>query len=188
MADKDRLDKERDIRRLYDFVARQVLAGLYKADIIDKLIELGVDKVTAAGLVEEIERRMQNMLARVVLCLLRRNAWRERLCKELKYLGFRPFLAEDEKEGLDKVRELVPALILLDNRVLSSDGLNFMKALRRSPIGRKIPVFFLSDRPLQKDTFAAFQFVEFIEKPVEPADIGTRIKKVFWLPAEGSIQ
>ena len=182
MNDKDRLDKERDLLRLYDFVAQQVFAGLYKSDIIDKLIDLGVDRMTAADLVEEMERRMKNMLARVVLGLLPRDAWRQRLCKELKYLGFRPFLTEDEEEGLGKVRKLVPDLILLDSQALASDGLPFIKTLRRNPIGRKIPVFFLSDRRLQKDTFAAFKLVEFIDKPVAPADICARIKKVFLLP------
>ncbi|MFA5259948.1 MAG: response regulator [Candidatus Omnitrophota bacterium] len=184
MNDKEHLDKERDFRRLYDFVAQQVLAGLYKSDIIDKLIELGVDRITAADLVGEMERRMKNMLARTVLCLLCPDAWRQRLCEELKYLGFQPFLTEDEDEGLVQVRKLVPNLILLDNRVLASDGLNFIKALRQTPIGRKIPVFLLSDRPLQKDTFLAFKFVEFIEKPVTPSDICSRIKRVFLFPGE----
>ncbi|HPB67900.1 MAG TPA: hypothetical protein PLT76_09945 [Candidatus Omnitrophota bacterium] len=182
MNDKERLEKERDLRRLYDFVARQVLAGLYKADIIDKLLELGVDRPTAADLVEDMERRMKKRLARTVLCLLRRDDWGERLCAELKYLGFRPFITEDEEEGLGLVRKLVPSLIFIDGPALSSEGLSFLEALRRSPIGRKIPVFFLSDRPLQKETFAAFHLVEFIAKPVAPSDIGSRVKRLFLLP------
>ncbi|HOY09975.1 MAG TPA: response regulator [Candidatus Omnitrophota bacterium] len=184
MNDKERLDKERDFRRLYDFVAQQVLAGLYKSDIIDKLIDLGVDRVTAADLVGEMERRMKNMMARTVLCLLRRDPWRQRLCEELRYLGFQPFITEDEEEAAVQVRKIVPNLIFLDNQVLASDGLNFIKALRQSPIGRKIPVFLLSDRPLQKDTFLAFKFVEFIEKPVSPSDICSRIKRLFLFPGE----
>ncbi len=179
--EQERIKRERDIIHLYDFVAQQVLAGLYKSDIIDKLVELGVDQVTASELVSEMERRMKNMLARVILCIMRKKGLGYQVCKEVKYLGFQPFLTQDEATGLNKVRQLVPDLIICDCHLLASHGWDFMKSLRASPIGRKIPVFIFSDRRLQKDSFASFKFVEFIEKPVQVQDICSRIKKIFVL-------
>ena len=67
---RELIEKEQAIKELYQFISDQVIAGLFKNDIIDKVIELGYDRYTAADLVDEMEERMQRIQKKRILMIM----------------------------------------------------------------------------------------------------------------------
>ena len=59
--------------------------------------------------------------------------------------------AENGRVALDRLREGVPGLILLDLMMPEMDGFDFIEALRREPGGASIPVVVLTAKDLTDD-------------------------------------
>ena len=71
-----------------------------------------------------------------------------------------------------------PALILLDIMLPGKDGLTVLRDLKTNPATREIPVIVVSGKEshLQvKDAMAAGA-IDYVIKPFEPMELGTRIK------------
>ena len=102
--------------------------------------------------------------------------------------------ASSKDEGLDKVRAKRPDLILLDIMMPDgTEGFHFVWELRRDPDAevRDIPIIvvtalhdttdlrFYPDQ--SDDTYQAGEYLpvqEFVDKPVEPADLLSRVERV----------
>ncbi len=78
-------------------------------------------------------------------------AARELLRRLLAAEGFRVIEAENGRVALDRLREGVPGLILLDLMMPEMDGFDFIEALRREPGGASIPVVVLTAKDLTDD-------------------------------------
>ena len=57
----------REIRELYEFAAEKVREGLFKSEIIERLIELGVDRMLAFDVLEEMQRCLSGLRQRRVI-------------------------------------------------------------------------------------------------------------------------
>ncbi len=69
---------------------------------------------------------------------------RESVAKLLEYEGFTALRAKDGKEGLAMVNTAAPDLVLLDLVMPGMDGVALLKALRRDPQWKDLPVIVLT--------------------------------------------
>lgn len=63
----------------------------------------------------------------------------------MKKAGFETIVANDGAEGLEKVKEGVPDLILLDLVLPKIDGISVLKHLRANEATSKIPILILTN-------------------------------------------
>ena len=71
---------------------------------------------------------------------------REMLCFVLEQKGYETVEAEDYADGLAKVREPYPELIVLDWMMPGGSGIQFIKQLKQDEVTRQIPVVMLTAR------------------------------------------
>ena len=69
---------------------------------------------------------------------------REQMASLLRMEGHEPVTARNGAEGLVRLKEGVPDLILLDHMMPEVDGLTFLSGLRRFPKWKNIPVIMFS--------------------------------------------
>jgi two-component system phosphate regulon response regulator PhoB len=103
--------------------------------------------------------------------------------------GYIPIMAIDGAEGMKKVKEERPDLIILDILMPRESGIKMYHELKLDPHLKDIPVVMLSG--VSKRTFLRSQaaLTEFgdetvpepqayLEKPVEPEDLAETLKKI----------
>jgi twitching motility two-component system response regulator PilH len=103
--------------------------------------------------------------------------------------GYEPLIAMNGEEGIRKVREEKPDLVILDVLMPKQSGIRMYRELRTDPQFRGIPVIVLS--AIAKKTFLRSQsaLAEFgdapvpepeayIEKPAEPEEMEAMVKKL----------
>jgi len=103
--------------------------------------------------------------------------------------GYIPIMAIDGAEGMEKIREERPDLIILDILMPRESGIKMYHELKFDPSLKDIPVVMLSG--VSKRTFLRSQaaLTEFgdetvpepqayLEKPVEPEDLAETLKKI----------
>ena len=91
---------------------------------------------------------------------------RETICEMLTLVGYNVVEAQNGKEGLEKVKESNPDLIICDIMMPILDGYGFMEAHRVSDYSN-IPVIFLTARvePSDKEKAIALGVKENFKKP-----------------------
>lgn len=103
--------------------------------------------------------------------------------------GYTPILAKDGEEGMRKIAEERPDLIILDILMPKESGIKMYHELKLDPSLKDIPVIMLS--AVSKRTFLRSQeaLTEFgdetvpepqvyLEKPVEPEDLAEILKEI----------
>jgi len=103
--------------------------------------------------------------------------------------GYIPIMAMDGEDGMKKVKEERPDLIILDILMPRESGIKMYHELKLDPNLKDIPVVMLSG--VSKRTFLRSQaaLTEFgdetvpepqayLEKPVEPEDLAETLKKI----------
>lgn len=76
---------------------------------------------------------------------------REILQRRLAREGYRVEIAQTGREGLEKVRDLLPALVLMDMSMPMVDGWEATKRIKADPSLRKIPVLALTANAIDGD-------------------------------------
>ncbi len=90
--------------------------------------------------------------------------------------------ARDGVECVDKVREDIPDLIILDLLMPKKDGFAVVRELRENPKYAKIPILILtsvredaSRRRYELETGLAMDVQDYVEKPISPMDLLDRV-------------
>jgi CheY-like chemotaxis protein len=109
--------------------------------------------------------------------------------------GYKPIVAADGVEGLQKAKEGKPSVIVLDVMMPKEGGIQLYRNLRSDPATKNIPVIMLSG--IAKKTFFHSQNIlnrytgeslpepeAYIEKPPEPDELLDMTEKV--LKAKGT--
>ena len=99
------------------------------------------------------------------------------LAAVLQRQGFRFASAKDGVEGLEKAKETLPDLIILDISMPRMDGLEMCRRLRADPATQRIPVVMftgLSDRSMRIKGLTAGAN-DFLTKPVDNTEILVRV-------------
>jgi two-component system alkaline phosphatase synthesis response regulator PhoP len=90
--------------------------------------------------------------------------------------------ARDGVECVDKVRENIPDLIILDLLMPKKDGFAVVRELRENPKYARIPILILtsvredaSRRRYELETGLAMDVQDYVEKPISPMDLLDRV-------------
>lgn len=167
------------IKELYDFASQQVVAGLFKSDIMDKLVELGVDRYLAFDVLEEMERRLSNMRKRVVALAISETEQREALRKEFRISGYAIVLYDDMVTLKKQLLEKVPDLVIADAFDFNLKGREVLNMLRSHIVGRQVPVFVLTEEEMGEEDFKKWERVWVFEKPCDVDGIARSANKFF---------
>jgi CheY-like chemotaxis protein len=94
--------------------------------------------------------------------------------------GYRVEIAGGADEAFDKVREMVPALILMDVQLPGEDGLSLARLLKAGPTTANIPIIALTAHAMRGDREAtiAAGCVGYIAKPIDTRTFGDQIHKI----------
>ncbi|WP_421344643.1 phosphate regulon transcriptional regulator PhoB [Aeromonas veronii] len=105
---------------------------------------------------------------------------REMLCFVLEQKGYETIEAEDYADGLAKVREPYPELIVLDWMMPGGSGIQFIKQLKLDEVTRQIPVVMLTARGEEEDKVRGLEAGadDYITKPFSPKELTARLHAV----------
>lgn len=105
---------------------------------------------------------------------------REMLCFVLEQKGYETIEAEDYADGLVKVREPYPELIVLDWMMPGGSGIQFIKQLKQDEVTRQIPVVMLTARGEEEDKVRGLEAGadDYITKPFSPKELTARLHAV----------
>ena len=92
--------------------------------------------------------------------------------------GLKVTIAVDGASALQKIRDALPTLILLDVGLPDIDGYDLFKKFRQSARSRYIPVIFLTRRSRKSDRIAGLQLGadDFITKPFDLEELFLRVQ------------
>ena len=99
------------------------------------------------------------------------------LRKQLEVAGFEVAVAVDGEEGLSKVREWKPELVLLDVMLPKINGHEVCKTLKADPELKRIPVIMLTAKTQRQDQDLAQQqgADAFLTKPFQLAELLAKV-------------
>lgn len=119
-------------------------------------------------------------MAKRILVLEDEAPIREMLCFVLEQKGYETIEAEDYADGLAKVREPYPELIVLDWMMPGGSGIQFIKQLKQDEVTRQIPVVMLTARGEEEDKVRGLEAGadDYITKPFSPKELTARLHAV----------
>jgi chemosensory pili system protein ChpA (sensor histidine kinase/response regulator) len=105
---------------------------------------------------------------------------REALAKWLQREGFQTATARNGAEGLVRLKESKPDLILLDHMMPEVDGLTFLAGIRRFPKWKTIPVIMMTGindngHRMKANTLQVSEYL--VKNEYMPADLLKHIRK-----------
>jgi CheY-like chemotaxis protein len=95
--------------------------------------------------------------------------------------GFKVASARDGEEGLNKIREMMPNLILLDLMLPKYGGFEILRQLQSGPTA-SIPIVIVTGRYSDRSTAEMIRqesnVVDFLEKPVKPPVLAMNLHRL----------
>ena len=92
--------------------------------------------------------------------------------------GYEVTMAFDGEEGLKKVQQETPDLILLDIMMPKKDGYAFLLDLKKEKATKSIPVIALTGKTKMEDMFKSEGAKDYITKPFKSAELLAKIKEI----------
>ena len=129
-----------------------------------------------AGLIENKENNLLDNSKKTILAVDDESSILDLLKFNLEKEGFNFISAEDGEEGINKVLNEKPDLLLLDVMIPKMDGLSVCKKIRQENIN--IPIIMLSARGEEIDKVLGLEIGadDYITKPFSPREVIARIK------------
>ena len=129
-----------------------------------------------AGLIENKENILLDNNKKTILAVDDESSISDLLKLNLEKEGFNFISAEDGEEGINKVLNEKPDLLLLDVMIPKMDGLSVCKKIRQENIN--IPIIMLSARGEEIDKVLGLEIGadDYITKPFSPREVIARIK------------
>ena len=90
--------------------------------------------------------------------------------------GFEVVVCGSGAEGLRRMGDFAPDLVLLDVMMPEMDGFSVLRALRARPESTAVPVVFLTARSQQGDEYLALGADGVIAKPFEPGRLLEQVR------------
>jgi two-component system alkaline phosphatase synthesis response regulator PhoP len=97
---------------------------------------------------------------------------------QLEYMGFEVHTARNGKEGLERVAESMPDLIVLDVMMPEMDGYELCKHIKSSPNTSHIPILLLTAKGQLSDKIEGFEkgADDYLPKPYDKSEFEARVK------------
>lgn len=98
----------------------------------------------------------------------------------LKREGFETETARDGREGIERIKQRRPALIILDLVMPKMDGMELARLLKGHPAVKDIPIIMLTAKGTYENMRAAYDLGTdlFITKPVKVPDVLNAVRQV----------
>ena len=98
----------------------------------------------------------------------------------LEHEGYEIFEARNGVEALNKAKELVPDLLILDVMMPGKIGYQVCSELKSDPATKRISIIFITarDSSLSMETVQESGGDDLISKPFKPQELKARIRKV----------
>ncbi len=98
----------------------------------------------------------------------------------LERQGWKTTLVHNGAEGLERIRETMPDLVVLDIMLPGMDGLDVYRAMKASKMTEGIPVLFLTARAQLEDRLAGLQLGadDYMTKPFSPKELVLRVRNI----------
>jgi DNA-binding response OmpR family regulator len=98
----------------------------------------------------------------------------------LEKAGFEVITASDGMEGMDKVRQFNPDVVILDVIMPHKDGFQVLHEIKTDAGLRHIPVIMLTVRTLNADIVKGLQegAILYLPKPFHPKELVSLVKRV----------
>lgn len=89
-------------------------------------------------------------------------------------------VAADGEEALERVREALPDLVILDVLMPRMDGWEVARALKSDPQTKAVPLMFLTSRGQEHDVLEGFDSgaIDYMVKPFSPRELQVRVRAV----------
>jgi DNA-binding response OmpR family regulator len=99
---------------------------------------------------------------------------------KLRNNGYRVVSVEDGEAALQKAKELIPDLILLDVMMPLMTGFEVLSALKEIPETKHIPVLLVTAQSGESEVLKGLEMgaEDYITKPFSPNELAARIKTV----------
>lgn len=99
---------------------------------------------------------------------------------KLKNNGYRVIAVEDGEAALQKAKELIPDLILLDVMMPLMTGFEVLAALKDIPETKHIPVLLVTAQSSETEVLKGLEMgaEDYITKPFSPNELAARVKTV----------
>ena len=106
---------------------------------------------------------------------------RKRTCDVLDQLGIKYYEAINGEDGVEKAKEILPDLIIMDVVMPKMDGLNALRAIRKEPTTKSIPVIICSTKSQPNDiAWAKAQGAkDYLVKPISGNALAQKIFAIF---------
>jgi two-component system, cell cycle response regulator DivK len=104
---------------------------------------------------------------------------REMYSMYLEYEGFRVLEAENGEQAVEKTREALPSLVLMDASMPRMDGWDAVRLLKNDPKTRGIPILMLTGHAYDEHRTRAAEVGAdgFLAKPVLPDDLAREVRR-----------
>ena len=99
----------------------------------------------------------------------------------LRFEGYDVVTAESGEQGLKKLEDIAPDLIILDMSMPGMGGVGFLREISRPSGKPKFPVLVLTARANMAEFFANVDVEGFIAKPCEPGDLLMEVGRIIFL-------
>jgi two-component system, OmpR family, response regulator len=83
------------------------------------------------------------------------------------------------QEGLKRVHDFGPDLVLLDIRLPDIDGVDYLRTLRAQPETKTVPVIFMTAYPPKPDEYKNLGVLHVISKPFDPLVLSHLIESIW---------
>ena len=105
---------------------------------------------------------------------------RELVSYRLSRSGYEVIGAEDGQDALERAREQVPDLMVLDVMMPRLDGYELTRRLRAEESLRSVPVILLTARSQESDVSRGFEVGadDYLKKPFNPDELVARVRAV----------
>ena len=93
--------------------------------------------------------------------------------------GYDVQTAADGVEGLEKVRQWSPDIVLLDVMMPRMDGYGFVREMKKDAKLRSLPIIVLTAREMMRDVFLQEGIKDYVVKPYDPEELLKVLLKYF---------
>lgn len=83
------------------------------------------------------------------------------------------------QDGLKRVHDFKPDLVLLDIRLPDIDGFEYLQALRAQPETAKVPVIFMTAFPPKPEEYKHLGVLHVVSKPFDPLVLAHIIESIW---------
>ena len=101
------------------------------------------------------------------------------LKKQLQANGFKVTIASDGLDGLMKLEQLQPDLMICDVMMPNLDGIEFVRAIKNNQLTQKIPVIFLTAKTDPRSMIEGINVGArfYVTKPFQIDDLLTKVRR-----------